>query len=267
MKYSINNDTLIYHDDVESIRCGERPEEGTIKCIVIPGSVEEIGDNAFILMKTLEKVVFTEGLKKIGKEAFAYCYNLKEVVFPESLEDIGKKAFTECTALERIVISSKKEINVWDEAFADCINLREVDLGDTMDHTCLRINVFENTAFLNELRRKNPLVVIHGEVIDGKECQGDLTLPSHVKGISCGAFSGNTKLTSIVFPETANYISYSAFEGCTSLRKAVLSANIKELPEYIFKDCVSLEEVIYPQQEEQSIYGYALQNTDRKSVV
>ena len=257
MKYSINKDTLIYQDGIESIEHGDGPEEENIKCIVIPGSVERIDDGVFMLMHSLERVVFAEGLKEIGEKTFAYCEHLKEVVFPESLEMIEEKAFFECTSLERIVLPKKQEVNIWNEAFADCIKLSDVELGDNIT---LRVKVFENTAFLKALREKDPLVIILDTLIDGKEYEGDLIIPDKVKNVSCGAFYGNTKLTSVVCPDSVD-ISYSAFEGCTSLKKVVLPANMKDLPESLFKDCISLEEIVFPKSEDITIYGHAFHKT------
>ncbi|MBO7506348.1 MAG: leucine-rich repeat domain-containing protein [Paludibacteraceae bacterium] len=262
-KYSVRNNTLTYHDDVETIGWIDTPGDiDKIKRIVIPSSVKEIKKEVFKGSEALEEVVLSEGLESIGESAFAACPRLREVIFPQGLEDIGENAFSECSSLERIVIHpGTQEINIWDEAFANCTNLREVELDDTLDYTSFRLNVFKNTAFLTELRKKDPLVIINDEIIDGKECQGDLVIPDYVKGVNCGAFADNTKLTSVVCPDTVEFVSYSAFEGCTSLRKVVLPANMENLSEAIFRDCTSLEEVVLPKNENLHIYGYAFRNT------
>lgn len=263
MNYSVSNSTLTYHDDVETIRWADTPRDmDKIKRIVFPSSVKRIRKEVFKEMEALEEVVFSEGLEDIGERAFAGCPRLKEVIFPKGLKDIEGNAFSGCTALERIAIHpGTQEINIWDEAFANCVNLREVELDDTLDYTSFRLNVFKNTTFLTELRKKDPLVIINNEIIDGKECQGDLVIPDYVKGVNCGAFADNTKLTSVVCPDTVEFVSYSAFEGCTSLRKVVLPANMENLSEATFRNCTSLEEVVLPKSEDLHIYGYAFRNT------
>lgn len=61
--------------------------------IVIPDSVKEIGDDAFIGCKSLETVQFGLGLEVIGARAFKELYTLKNAVLPEGLVKIGDSAF------------------------------------------------------------------------------------------------------------------------------------------------------------------------------
>ncbi|MBO4806174.1 MAG: leucine-rich repeat domain-containing protein, partial [Paludibacteraceae bacterium] len=170
--YTIDTNTgeLVFDDGIEIIAYRDIPEEEKqkIKSIVIPDSVKEINNYAFEYMEKLEKVIFPEGLERIGEVAFFSCKKLKEVIFPKSLRSIESKAFAECSALTHIVISrttSSLEIKdedyleIEDEAFADCVRLSNVEMKEgAFETTILYDQVFENTAFLKELRKKDPLV-------------------------------------------------------------------------------------------------------------
>ena len=67
----------------------------SVKKVIIPSSVREIGDDAFADCSQLKTVVLSEGLRTIGYGAFRNCSSLKKITLPESLEkidDYEKKA-------------------------------------------------------------------------------------------------------------------------------------------------------------------------------
>ncbi len=50
-----------------------------MKRLVIPDTVEKIGDYAFEYCIELEEIVFSKNLKSIGKYAFNKCENIKKL--------------------------------------------------------------------------------------------------------------------------------------------------------------------------------------------
>ena len=86
-----------------------------LKTIDIPGSVFQIGEDAFADCKKLQKVTLHEGIKKVGKNAF-YNTSLKEITIPSTVTQLGKNAFrwesTEKSSLKKVVIRSKN-IKKW----------------------------------------------------------------------------------------------------------------------------------------------------------
>lgn len=63
--------------------------------VVIPSSVEEIGNFAFFHCDELSNVTFNEGIRGIGLSAFTSCPNLTNVELPASLIDVGLESFQE----------------------------------------------------------------------------------------------------------------------------------------------------------------------------
>ncbi len=86
-----------------------------LKTIDIPGSVFQIGEDAFADCKKLQKVTLHEGIKKVGKNAF-YNTSLKEITIPSTVTKLGKNAFRreslEKSSLKKVVIRSKN-IKKW----------------------------------------------------------------------------------------------------------------------------------------------------------
>ena len=79
-------------------------ENALIETVIIPSSVEAIGDYAFYLCENLKAVTFSDGLKTIGADAFDGCCSLTEVILPKSLEILGEYAFYDCTLLKAVSI-------------------------------------------------------------------------------------------------------------------------------------------------------------------
>ena len=86
-----------------------------LKSITIPGSVMQIGEDAFSYCQNLKKATINEGVKKIGKDAFSNTA-LEEITIPSTVTKLGKNAFrwetTEKSSLKKVVIRSKN-IKKW----------------------------------------------------------------------------------------------------------------------------------------------------------
>lgn len=68
-----------------------------------------------------------------------------------------------------------------------------------------------------------------------------------VVGIARGAFSGCTKLSEVVIPETVKTIESDAFYGCSGLVSITLPAGLTALGEGAFTNCKKLEEIVIPE--------------------
>ena len=75
-----------------------------LKEITIPAGVETIQSRAFIMDKSLKKVVFKGDLNEIGLEAFSGCESLEAIELPDSVEKIYDQAFKDCKSLKSITL-------------------------------------------------------------------------------------------------------------------------------------------------------------------
>ena len=64
-----------------------------LKKIILPPTIKEIEDNAFLMCKSLESINLPEGLISIGKFAFKQCTGLKSLYVPNSVRSIGTMCF------------------------------------------------------------------------------------------------------------------------------------------------------------------------------
>ena len=91
--------------------------------IILPKSVERVGDHAFNWCKGLKTMTFPEGVKEIGTHVFDSCFNLKTVYIPDSCEWIDAVAFYNCTNLEEISLPKRYDNKDLPELFELCRDL------------------------------------------------------------------------------------------------------------------------------------------------
>lgn len=70
-----------------------------ITSVVLPDSVQEIGDFSFKGCTGLKSVVIPNSVQKIGSHAFEDCSSLVSVSIPSSVQTIGDNAFDYCKSL------------------------------------------------------------------------------------------------------------------------------------------------------------------------
>lgn len=170
------------------------PEAHLLRKVVLPSSVEVIGDNAFDGCGHLCSVSFPAALRSIGDHAFVGCLSLRRLQFAgEGLERIGEGAFLGCTALLRVDLSpGVREIG--DGAFSLCTALQAV----TLPRNLLRIGV-------NAFRGCTALRATY--------------IPDGVTEIGAGAFADCSALEEIRLPATLKRTPADLFRGCTALHR------------------------------------------------
>lgn len=252
-------ESVVFNEGLKTIEHSAFRSCCNLMAVKLPNSLEVIQGQAFNDCRNLETVEFGNNLRQIKKWAFLDCPKLKTVAFPKSLESIGEKAFADCEKLNHIVISDDVDI-IDDMAFANCASLTDVRFEQLRWSPCA-LNVFENTPFLENRRKENPLVLINDHIVlDGRMCQGDVVLPEGIKQINHGAFTDCVALTSIKFPPTLQYIGYNAFMGCTKLKEVDLPDAIDFISDSVFMDCTSLETIRY-KEKDMKVYGSSFVNT------
>lgn len=72
--------------------------------VVLPESVDFIGDNAFSAMPSLVEINIPGGVTEIGGTAFYQCVSLEKIVIPDKVKHIGEYAFRNCDKLTAVVV-------------------------------------------------------------------------------------------------------------------------------------------------------------------
>lgn len=75
-----------------------------IKSIELPSTLTTIDQTAFYKCRSLKKLILPETVREIGDEAVAWCSALENVYIPASLNKVGEKAFYEDRNLHRVIV-------------------------------------------------------------------------------------------------------------------------------------------------------------------
>lgn len=192
-------------DDYAFIGCSE------LKNIDIPQTVKHIGDAAFFGCASLDSVIVPQHVTVISTSAFANCSNLKQIDLPKKLDSISPSSFYGCKSLSEIKLNDGLRI-IEGSAFSDCSALKIINIPQTVDY--IGIGAFSNCNSLEELTLYKGI----------EDC--------HSIFLSSNGYCGLKKLT-VHF----NNFPMMFLNDCTSLEKLVLEEGLE-----IFKGASNLEE-------------------------
>lgn len=119
-----------------------------VTSVKLPNSLIKIGAASFRRCESLESIVIPDSVTYIGSTAFGLCINLRTINIPNNAVLFG--SFEGCTNLASIDLSNNvKTTLIFNNAFADCTNLKEVKLPDCL--TIIGFNSFKNCTALEKL--------------------------------------------------------------------------------------------------------------------
>lgn len=156
-----SQDGMILSIDGKTLVCycsnGENRE------LIIPGSVTNIGEYAFIEWKSLTSIEIPGSVTNIGRSAFSGCESLTSIEIPRSVTNIGDRAFSGCTSLASITIPECVN-SIGYGAFSGCTSLSKVYLSEhaksiiesksvrlIFDHENIALYTFESIELEKEL--------------------------------------------------------------------------------------------------------------------
>lgn len=188
--------------------------------IVIPASVDKVGDYAFIYNEDLHSVTIEEGVTSIGESAFYDCENLVSLSLPSTLQDIGDYAFSYCE-MPAVELSAGLT-SIGQYAFFGCVNVGSVDIPGS-------VAVVGDCAFTY--------------------CQSmsQLNLGQGIRHLGDYAFNSCTSLTSVTLPESVSSMGFAVFAYCDALQEVNLSKSMSEIPGGTFYECTALEQIDLPE--------------------
>lgn len=210
----------------------------TIKSVILPENLEEIGNFTFSFCKSLEKIEFPPTVKSMGKRCFQHCVRLEEVIFPEGLTTLKRECFRQCSSLKRVYLPKSLTL-LEDCIFEDCASLETVDTHPAF--------VFRDRTHFTGCHRfinAQGVVVVNRKYMSYYGDFPEVTIPEGVEIIPLFCFSKKTNLKTVHFPQSLLKIQGNAFDGCENLEEVHLPPRLKELELATFHQCTSLKKVV-----------------------
>ncbi len=243
--------------------------------VVIPASVERIGNSAFAL-STVHTVVFESGsrcsviddnafsksgivslaapssLQSIGNAAFDGCSSLTDITFfaNSKLSHIGDNAFYNATALARL--SFKGPLSYVGSAAFSGSGVQQVDFGEKAALEVLGENLFLNVTHLTSVILPSTVTEIKPSAFSGVSFynehgeeeydyygykNGKFIFPSGVTTVGKKAFAETNGLETVVFSSSLVSIGDEAFSQSTSLKEIFIPDSVQTIGNYAFSEC------------------------------
>ena len=108
----------------------------SMKRLVFPPQVKEIGINAFFSCGELKEVIFNEGLETIQRGAFRGCPRLTEIHLPTSIKKVGPEAFL-CEVLREGI----QDINVSMSTIPEDFGRAFIHPGNMQTPRCINVHI------------------------------------------------------------------------------------------------------------------------------
>lgn len=198
------------NSSIESVRF---PESGKIV----------IKDIAFEHCESLKSIVIPESVIEIGEEVFRYCSSLKNIVLPASDIKIGEGIFHHCYSLEKIVIP--ETITEIPKYFCwGCSKLTDIEMGQNV--TSIGGYAFSGTAITEFIC---PASLRYFSGFSDCENLKKIVFNESIESIESRAFSG-TKIESIELPNSVTHLPYGAFYDANNIRSITFGTGLEGLP-------------------------------------
>ena len=86
---------------IKGIKANALSAIANLEAVVLPDTIEEIGDKSFYFCSSLKEVDIKEGVSKFGESAFAFC-NINSIYIPDTTKEIGSNCFENCFQAEQM---------------------------------------------------------------------------------------------------------------------------------------------------------------------
>lgn len=200
--------------------------------VIIPNSVTDIAENAFINNTTVTEVVIPASVNSIGNLAFYNCTELASVTIENGVTSIGSQAFACCTGLTSVSIPDSV-ISIEQGAFSSCSKLSSVILPSAVVAN-LSQEVFD---WSTKVTLTNHIFRVEGGVLKQYTGPGgNIVIPEGVTSITwnmnIGRYSG--ELTGIVFPSSINTINEGTITNQYKLTDVTIPASVTSISDRAF---------------------------------
>ena len=198
-------------------------------------TVTKIANNAFqnddFQQCTVTSVSLPNTITEIGTRAFAGCTTLKSVTLGEGITKIGTSCFSSSGISSVTIPKTVTTLSI--NAFVGCDNLDHIDLEEGNKNYCTLDGILYSMN-------------IDTLIYYPRSKEGACELPKSLRVIASGAFY-NTKISSVLIPDSVKYIGVVAFAVCKNLKSLIVPNAPVSIDNSAFYYCTNLDSIILSQ--------------------
>lgn len=216
--------------------------KGTKTAVVIPKQIE--GKNVSMIADR----AFQESAESI---------HITSVTLPETLITIGSLSFANCQSLQTVTIQGTELKTIKNQAFDQCISLREIALPDGL--TTIGEYAFAGCSSLTTITIPSTVLSFGTSPFSGCSSLEEGILSDGLTVMP--NMSYNSGIKRITIPSSITSLDNYGLSGCNNLEEVVIDANITTLPEGFLYNNPRLSSVTLPSTL-QTIESYALADNE-----
>ena len=203
--------------------------------ISIPNSIISVAKSAFKNTAWYENL--PDGLVYIGRVAYKYKGTMPQdtsIVIKEGTVSITEGAFASCSNLVSIEFPSTLN-NIGIDAFLGCIKLDSISIPESVKR--IGLYAFQATGWFNALP-EGP--IYFGSMLFGRKgfdiLEDTFAIKEGTKIVNIMSFTWQSRLKTLIFPESLEIIDEKAFDLCDSLCEI---RSLATVPPTLFKNAFS----------------------------
>ncbi len=258
---AVQQGSLVIPNGVKGIGASCFASQLQLTKLVLPSTLQSIGDWAFNECVNLREVDLGVGVHTLGKGCFDGCSSLGNIKFPAQLRVIGDQAFNMCAAMTEVILndglqelgfasffqcSGLKKVRVpgsvntfGDAVFKSAPHLTEVVLEEGLTH--LGHSIFAEATSLRSIKLPSTLRTLNPFALYGTGLRS-IILPESLDTIGASSLYG-TALSEIVVPNSVSFIDKYAFAWNKRLKKITCGTGLKKLGDHAIHACPIIEQV------------------------
>ena len=214
-----------------------------LECILLPDSLQEIGESAFEYCKNLKEINIPPRISQIRRRTFLCCELLESIDLPSHIFQIGEEAFSYCKSIKSFIIPSQvSEINK--DTFSYCKSLIDIKLHSSIK--TIGSGAFQECGSLLGIKLPSGISSLAYDLFRGCSSLREITIPDGVKTIDKYCFWNCRSLIKVTLPDSLDDIGETSFSDCTSLETICLPPNLRRIGNGAFGGCISLKEIDLP---------------------
>lgn len=194
--------------------------------------VTKIANQGFAYVEMMAEIILPNTIIEIGNGAFLNAYDLQTLVIPASVETIGNTAFRGCYSLEFFSVSEASSY------------LSSVDgvLYDKNQNVLIRYpQAKTSTEFIIPLS----VVIVREDAFGNNHFLSSIIITENVTTLNDHVFYNCTALTSVTIPDNVTSIGIYLFRE-SAIQEVTLGAGLSMISSYMFYNCYQLETIIIP---------------------
>lgn len=198
--------------------------------VIIPSSIQMLGNNVFSNCTALQEIEFEENsqLAKIPNNAFYKCTSLKEITIPDSVRVIGDYAFYQCSAINELYISSNVQA-IGRSAFGAMTSLSKLSV-----------------PFIGAGASDSAEAKVLGYVFDTVHSDFSVQISQKISETSIKTYYLPTSLKIIELVEGGyTYLGYGSLSGLSTVESLILPASFDRLYSEVFSGTTSIGKIYF----------------------